>query len=112
MSRRARANAVAASQSTSFSPMSSSVGTCIARSSASDNGFAAVRIVAFGMRKCFIRDASNQTLVPGLFGAGDVADGSVKQIIIATGDGVRAALTVDRYLAELGQNSAAAADAS
>jgi alkyl hydroperoxide reductase subunit F len=45
------------------------------------------------------RDQS--TAVAGLFAAGDVTDEREKQIIIAAGDGARAALAADRYLAEL-----------
>jgi alkyl hydroperoxide reductase subunit F len=45
------------------------------------------------------RDQS--TAVPGLFAAGDVTDEPEKQIIIAAGDGARAALAADRYLASV-----------
>lgn len=41
------------------------------------------------------------TEVEGLFAAGDVTDERDKQIIVAAGAGVRAALTADRYLSEL-----------
>lgn len=41
------------------------------------------------------------TNIPGLFAAGDVTDEPEKQIIVAAGDGARAALAADRYLLEL-----------
>jgi len=42
----------------------------------------------------------NQTSVPGIFAAGDVTDVSEKQIIIAAGEGSKAALSAFRYLAK------------
>ncbi len=45
------------------------------------------------------RDQS--TVVPGLFAAGDATDQRDKQIIIAAGDGAQAALSADRFLAQL-----------
>lgn len=50
------------------------------------------------------RDQS--TTVAGLFAAGDVTDEPEKQIIIAAGDGARAALAADRYLASLERTTA------
>lgn len=44
----------------------------------------------------------NATNVPGIFAAGDVTDVPEKQIIIAAGEGSKAALSVFRYLAEQG----------
>jgi len=46
-------------------------------------------------------DCSNGTDVPGLFAAGDVTDVPEKQIIIAAGDGAKAALSAARYLLSL-----------
>ena len=43
---------------------------------------------------------SNQTNIPGIFAAGDVTDVPEKQIIIAAGEGAKAALSVFRYLAQ------------
>jgi alkyl hydroperoxide reductase subunit F len=40
----------------------------------------------------------NQTNIPGIFAAGDVTDVPEKQIIIAAGEGSKAALSVFRYL--------------
>lgn len=51
------------------------------------------------------RDQS--TSVPGLFAAGDATDEPQKQIVIAAGDGARAALSADAYLAELDRMAAA-----
>lgn len=45
-------------------------------------------------------DLSNQTNIPGIFAAGDVTDVLEKQIIIAAGEGSKAALSVFRYLAQ------------
>jgi NADH-dependent peroxiredoxin subunit F len=45
-------------------------------------------------------DCCNQTNVPGIFAAGDVTDVPEKQIIIAAGEGAKAALTVFRYLSQ------------
>jgi len=45
------------------------------------------------------RDQSTE--LPGLFAAGDVTDDPDKQIVIAAGSGAKAALSVDRYLADL-----------
>ncbi|MCR4394261.1 MAG: FAD-dependent oxidoreductase [Dehalococcoidales bacterium] len=42
-----------------------------------------------------------ETSVPGLFAAGDVASIPEKQIIIAAGDGAKAALQAHRYLQRL-----------
>ncbi len=41
---------------------------------------------------------NNQTKTPGLFAAGDVTDVKEKQIIIAAGEGAKAALSVYKYL--------------
>jgi len=46
-------------------------------------------------------DCSNGTGVPGLFAAGDVTDVPEKQIVIAAGDGAKAALSAARYLLSL-----------
>lgn len=46
-------------------------------------------------------DNYNRTDVPGLFAAGDVTDVPEKQIVIAAGEGAKAALGVFRYLAGL-----------
>jgi alkyl hydroperoxide reductase subunit F len=49
------------------------------------------------------RDQS--TAIAGFFAAGDATDEREKQIIIAAGDGARAALAADRYLTALGQQA-------
>jgi NADH-dependent peroxiredoxin subunit F len=43
-------------------------------------------------------NCQSATAVPGLFAAGDVADTPEKQIIIAAGDGAKAALQAQKYL--------------
>lgn len=45
-----------------------------------------------------IVDCKNQTDVPGLLAAGDVTGTPYKQIIIATGDGAKAALSANEYI--------------
>ena len=45
-----------------------------------------------------INPRNNQTKTPGLFAAGDVTDIKEKQIIIAAGEGAKAALSVYEYL--------------
>lgn len=47
-------------------------------------------------------DANNQTSIPGLFAAGDVTNVSEKQIIIAAGEGAKAALTAYDWLLSQG----------
>ncbi len=44
-------------------------------------------------------DSRNQTNIPGIFAAGDVTDVPEKQIIVAAGEGSKAALSTFRYLA-------------
>lgn len=44
--------------------------------------------------------ARNETNIPGIFAAGDVTDVPEKQIIIAAGEGSKAALSAFRYLAQ------------
>lgn len=47
-------------------------------------------------------DSNNRTNVPGLFAAGDVTDVAEKQIIIAAGEGAKAALSACAWLVEKG----------
>ena len=47
-----------------------------------------------------IVDSFNQTNIAGVFAAGDVTDVPEKQIIIAAGEGAKAALTAFRYLSQ------------
>lgn len=46
-------------------------------------------------------NCANETTVPGIFAAGDVTSVPEKQIVIAAGDGAKAALGAFRYLARL-----------
>ena len=59
------------------------------------------KLVARNSYNEIIVDNYNRTNVPGIFAAGDVADVPEKQIIIAAGEGAKAALGVFRYLAGL-----------
>jgi alkyl hydroperoxide reductase subunit F len=43
-------------------------------------------------------NSGNETNLPGVFAAGDVTDVAEKQIIIAAGEGAKAALSAFRYL--------------
>ncbi|MCU0490871.1 MAG: NAD(P)/FAD-dependent oxidoreductase [Chloroflexaceae bacterium] len=53
--------------------------------------------------KHFIRvDSANATNVPGLFAAGDVARPYGDQVLVAIGDGTRAAISAHHYLLERG----------
>ncbi|MCD6390660.1 MAG: FAD-dependent oxidoreductase [Dehalococcoidia bacterium] len=46
---------------------------------------------------------ANETSVPGLFAAGDVTNAPEKQIVVAAGEGAKAALQAHRYLQRLSQ---------
>jgi alkyl hydroperoxide reductase subunit F len=55
-------------------------------------------LVALNGKKEIIVDCNGRTSVPGIFAAGDVTSVKSKQIIIAAGDGAKAALEVFEYL--------------
>jgi len=67
-------------------------------------GLAPNSAFAKGVRKNtngeIIVDARNQTNLAGIFAAGDVTDVPEKQIIIAAGEGSKAALSADHYLSK------------
>ncbi len=46
-------------------------------------------------------NCANETGIPGLFAAGDVTDVPEKQIVVAAGEGAKAALQAHRYLQRL-----------
>jgi NADH-dependent peroxiredoxin subunit F len=60
------------------------------------NGF-----VALNEKKEIVVDINCHTNVPGVFAAGDVSSVKSKQIIIASGDGAKAALEANEYLMKL-----------
>jgi len=43
-------------------------------------------------------DNETRTAVPGVFAAGDIRNGSIRQVIAAAGDGAVAAVSAGRYL--------------
>jgi alkyl hydroperoxide reductase subunit F len=45
-------------------------------------------------------DARNRTSAPGIFAAGDVTDAYAEQVLIAIGEGAKAALSAYEYLLE------------
>ncbi len=59
-----------------------------------------VQAVELNERKEIKVNASNETNIPGIFAAGDVTDVPEKQIIIAAGEGSKAALSAFQYLAQ------------
>ena len=60
-------------------------------------------LAALNRNREIIVTPSCETNVPGLFAAGDVTDVPEKQIVIAAGEGAKAALQAHRYLQRLGQ---------
>jgi thioredoxin reductase (NADPH) len=48
-----------------------------------------------------IADRRTRTSVPGVFAAGEIADPIFRQVISSAGDGCRAAMEVEKYLADL-----------
>lgn len=63
-----------------------------------NTGFLDPSFVALNERAEIAVDCRCRTNVPGVFAAGDVTDSVDKQIIIAAGDGAKAALAVGEYL--------------
>jgi len=55
-------------------------------------------LVKLDERGSIIVDGSNRTSVPGIFAAGDVTNNVAEQVLIAIGDGAKAALSAYEYL--------------
>jgi thioredoxin reductase (NADPH) len=57
-------------------------------------------IVSLDAGGAIITNERMETGVPGIFAAGDIRAGSIRQVIAATGDGAVAAIYAERFLAE------------
>lgn len=62
------------------------------------NSGAVSGIVECDSKGCIKIDARNRTTAPGLFAAGDVTDAFAEQVLIAIGEGAKAALSAYEYL--------------
>jgi alkyl hydroperoxide reductase subunit AhpF len=58
----------------------------------------AADLVKLDERGRIIVDCANRTNVPGIFAAGDVTDTFAEQVLVAVGEGVKAALSAYEYL--------------
>jgi len=58
-------------------------------------------IVSLDDRGYLLTDSSQQTNIPGVFGAGDVCVKPLRQVVTATADGAMAATELEKYVAEL-----------
>lgn len=58
----------------------------------------AQNVVALNQDREVVTDCRAKTNIPGLFAAGDISSGPDKQIVIAAGDGAKAALSAYDYL--------------
>jgi alkyl hydroperoxide reductase subunit F len=68
---------------------------------ATPNSDFARELVRLNERKEIEVDCECKTNVPGIFAAGDVTNAPEKQIIVAAGEGAKAALSAYRYLVRL-----------
>jgi len=57
-------------------------------------------VVLNGKNEVIVNRDTCETNMPGVFAAGDVNDGKVKQIVVACSDGARAALSAYKYLSK------------
>lgn len=57
-----------------------------------------VKLVKLNRKKEIIIDRFNSTNIEGIFAAGDVTDVKIKQVIVALGEGAKAALSVSEFL--------------
>ena len=54
--------------------------------------------VSVNEESCIVMHGSTETSVPGVYAAGDVTCGEVRQVIIAAAQGVRAALSAEKFI--------------
>jgi alkyl hydroperoxide reductase subunit F len=57
--------------------------------------------VALDEQKRIIIDQSNHTNIPGIFAAGDVTNTYAEQVLVAVGEGAKAALSAYEYVLPL-----------
>ena len=81
----------------------SKTGTTVAASgkvtpTAAARGGYEVKMIGIEKDEIKINPRNNQTKTPGLFSAGDVTDIKEKQIVIAAGEGAKAALSINNYI--------------
>lgn len=67
-------------------------------------------LVDLDVKDHIIVNARNETSMPGIFAAGDVANGYAEQVLVAIGEGAKAALSAYEYLLKVEKGSKAAAD--
>lgn len=52
----------------------------------------------YSIEEYVITDRNGKTAIPGVFAAGDIVDGEIKQVAVAIGSGAKAAISINKYL--------------